>query len=167
MERVTIHKLYVEIKPCLQSNETTWELVGTFKDKTDAEYAAKLYETAYNNTPANSYDGRSCTGKYKIDKIISKFGAHYVSLNDFIKRNSIVRPYCRKIGDESTKKLMVIIDRKIKSEKSFRIIDRMIRDYHYQIMVDEKIPQMQGEVEHYKENIKFLQDLRDGKIELK
>lgn len=164
MEYVTIYKLYVEIKPCNQTEETQLHLVGSFKDDVDAEYAANLYEVAFNKTHDSNSDQIKCTGNYKINKVISKFGPNYDSLNEFIKRNSIVRPYSRKIGDYATKNLIVSIDQKIKSKRNFRIIDRMIRDYHYQIMLDEKNPQMHDTVEHYKENIKFLQDLRDGKI---
>lgn len=55
--------------------------------------------------------------------------------------------------------------KKQQDKKEFnRIIDRMIRFYQYQIKINENLP---VDVEDYKENVKFLQDLRDGKIELK
>lgn len=44
-----------------------------------------------------------------------------------------------------------------------RIIERMIRDYEYQIKINENLP---VDIKGYRENVKFLEDLRDGKIEL-
>ena len=54
--------------------------------------------------------------------------------------------------------------KKKQDKKEFdRIINRMIRHYQYQIKINENLP---VDVEDYKENVKFLESLRDGKIEL-
>lgn len=55
--------------------------------------------------------------------------------------------------------------KKKQDKKEFdSIINRIIRHYQYQIKINENLP---VDVEDYKENVKFLEDLRDGKIELK
>lgn len=52
--------------------------------------------------------------------------------------------------------------KKKQDKKEFdSIINRMIRHYQYQIKINENLP---VDVEDYKENVKFLEDLRDGKI---
>ena len=165
MQRKTIYKLYVDIKPEADSFETEWFLVGTFRDNTDAEYAAKLYMAAHNNTPANIRIGCSCTGMHKVDKMLSSIRPNYINLNAFIKSNRVVKSYGRKIGEDGMKRLLESVEHKIIEERNFRIIDRMIRDYQYQIMLDEKNPQNRDIAEDHKENIKFLQELRDGKVE--
>ena len=167
MQKKMVYKLYLDIKPEADSFETEWFLVGTFRDKFDAEYAAKLYVTAHNNTPANIRMGRTCTGMHKIDTMLSTIRPNYVNIGAFIRSNRIVKSYSRKIGEDGLKKLMESVEHKLIQERAFRIIDRMIRDYQYQIMIDEKNPQNKDFSENHKENVKFLQDLRDGKIELK
>ena len=54
--------------------------------------------------------------------------------------------------------------KKKQDKKEFdAIINRMIRYYKYQIKINENLP---VDVDDYKENVKFLEDLRDGKIEI-
>lgn len=54
--------------------------------------------------------------------------------------------------------------KKQQDKKEFnRIIEQMIRYYQYQIKINENLP---VDVEDYKENVKFLEDLRDRKIGL-
>ena len=54
--------------------------------------------------------------------------------------------------------------KKKQDKKEFdAIINRMIRHYQYQIKINENLP---VDVDDYKENVKFLEDLRDGKIEI-
>ena len=54
--------------------------------------------------------------------------------------------------------------KKQRDKKEFdRIINRMIRFYQCQININQNLP---VDVEDYKENVKFLEDLRDGKIQL-
>ncbi len=58
--------------------------------------------------------------------------------------------------------------KKKQDKKEFdRIIDRMIRHYQYQIKINENIPALSEIVAGHRENVKFLEDLRDGKLELK
>ena len=52
----------------------------------------------------------------------------------------------------------------IKKKQDKKEFDSIIRHYQYQIKINENLP---VDVEDYKENVKFLEDLRDGKIELK
>ena len=47
-----------------------------------------------------------------------------------------------------------------------RIINQMIRDYQQQIRFNKNMPRMSSVVQEDLEKVKFLQDLRDGKIEL-
>lgn len=51
-------------------------------------------------------------------------------------------------------------------QKFDRLIDRMIRDYNYRIKIDQMTGTSQKLINEEKEIIKFLEDLRDGKIEL-
>ena len=55
---------------------------------------------------------------------------------------------------------------KRKKKKNLRIIERMIRHYQYRLKIDENTGTDEKTIEGYKENIQFLQDLRDGKIEI-
>ena len=51
-------------------------------------------------------------------------------------------------------------------QNNHRLINQMIRDYQQQIRFNKNIPTMAKIVEEELEKVKFLQDLRDGKIEL-
>ena len=51
-------------------------------------------------------------------------------------------------------------------QNNHRLINQMIRDYQQQIRFNKNIPTMAKIVEEDLEKVKFLQDLRDGKIEL-
>ena len=167
MQRKTVYKLYVDINQNEETTGSNWVLVGTFRDNTEAEYAAKMYIIAYNNSLQNNIEGSSCTGLHKIEKMSSSIRPNYINLNSFIKSNRIVKSYSRKIGEEGMKKLMAAVEHKVIEERNLRIIDRMIRDYQYQVMLDEKNPKAKDVADSHKENIRFLQDLRDGKTELK
>ena len=58
--------------------------------------------------------------------------------------------------------------KKKQDKKEFnRIIDRMIRQYKYRLQIDEATGTDEKTINEYKENIRFLEDLRDGKLEVK
>lgn len=59
-------------------------------------------------------------------------------------------------------------ENKLQQDKNnhHRIINQMIRDYQQQIRFNKNMPRMSGVVQEDLEKVKFLQDLRDGKIEL-
>ena len=58
--------------------------------------------------------------------------------------------------------------KKQQDKKEFdRIIERMIRHYQCKMQVDKANGVNLKVINEYEENIKFLEDLRDGKIELK
>lgn len=58
--------------------------------------------------------------------------------------------------------------KKQQDKKEFdRIIERMIRHYQYRLKIDENTGTSEKTIEEYKECIQLLEDLRDGKLELK
>ena len=59
-------------------------------------------------------------------------------------------------------------ENKLQQDKNnhHRIINQMIRDYQQQIRFNKNMPRMSSVVQEDLEKVKFLQDLRDGKIEL-
>ena len=58
--------------------------------------------------------------------------------------------------------------KKQQDKKEFdRIIERMIRHYQYRLKIDENTGTSEKTIEEYKECIQLLEDLRDGKIEVK
>ena len=185
MEKVTLYQAVVEKerKLFIREEETRkiyWLAIGRFNDKKDAEIACKLFIIA-NNDKINRYYSNSvgnATGNYGIREIscsnIFTPGPKYLTLDNFIKGNLKIALYRNHIGKKAMKKLLKEISAEIEDrnnikkqqdKKDFdRIIDRMIRDYEYQIKINENLP---VDVEDYKENVKLLEDLRDGKIELK
>ena len=170
MEKVTFYQALVE-KRCslighMDEFELRWIVISTFKNEQDAEFACKLYEAAYNSD--NRAYASICTGNHRVDRVSYPkkltHGPDYISLDEFIEKNIIVKEYSSKIGKEAMKKLLKEMGVETEQEKNLRIIERMIRDYQYQIKINENLP---VDVDGYKENVKFLEDLRDGKIELK
>ena len=47
-----------------------------------------------------------------------------------------------------------------------RIIERMIRHFNYRLKIDQATGTAQRTLDETRENIKFLEDLRDGNIDL-
>lgn len=58
------------------------------------------------------------------------------------------------------------IKKKQDKQEFDRIIDRMIRHYQFTIKIEQSTGVSQRLLNEHRENIKFLEDLRDGKIEL-
>ncbi len=165
MEKIILYEALVEFEHksiCQEDkSEKSWWSIGLFKNEQDAKYAIQIYEKA------NKIKGNDCTGNhYVASKVYIKQLApiYYINLNEFINQNVPVMEYVAFIGTDGLNKLLKEIGVNVEKEKNLRIIERMIRDYQYQIKINENLP---VDVEDYKENVKFLQDLRDGKIELK
>ena len=173
MEKVTFYQALIEFRRKKinwnwenENCELQWVVLNTFKNKEDAEKACRLYGIAYNSVYID-YNVK-CTGNHRVDNVsypkqLTK-GPDYISLDEFIQKNEVVQQYKNHIAEENMKKLLKEIGVNTEKEKNLRIIERMIRDYQYQIKINENLP---VDVEGYKENVKFLEDLRDGKIELK
>ena len=90
---------------------------------------------------------------------------YFKSLNEFINSDMMANNI-KKLGinrNEINKLLEEINVTMNNKKQQQKIIERMIRDYQYQIKINQNLP---VDVESYKENVKFLEDLRDGKIEL-
>ncbi|MBQ8522693.1 MAG: hypothetical protein IJ458_03425, partial [Clostridia bacterium] len=67
-------------------------------------------------------------------------GPDYISLDEFIQKNEVVQQYKNHIAEENMKKLLKEIGVNTEKEKNLRIIERMIRDYQYQIKINENLP---------------------------
>lgn len=165
MENIKLYEACVQVEHrSIEGDKTLWDIIGLFKNKQDAEYAVQIYEKACrikgNIIPRNHYvDEKLCPKRLNLK--------YYENLDRLINKNDIVMECTALIGAEGMKKLLEEIGAKIGQEKSLRIIERMIKHYKYQIKINENIPAMQTIVEEDKENVRFLEDLRDGKIELK
>ena len=93
---------------------------------------------------------------------------YYKNLFEFINGNKYVSNFNMQIGVLEMKKVLA----EINGEKRFtdeqeRLIAGMIRDYEYRLRVDKTTGSSEETIEEDKKKIKFLEDLRDGKIELK
>lgn len=165
MEKITLYEAVVEFEHksiCQEGkSEKSWWSIGLFKNEQDAKHAIQIYEKA------NKIKGNDCTGNHYVTS--NEYPKHlnpryYTNLDEFINNNIPVMEYVAFIGTDGLNKLLKEIGVNVEKEKNLRIIDRMIRHYQYQIKINENLP---VDVEGYKENVKFLEDLRDGKIELK
>lgn len=91
---------------------------------------------------------------------------YYKTLFEFINGNNYISKFNMKIGVAEMKKVLAEINgEKRFSDEQERIIKNMI--YHYQEHIKESDKKARlSQVEEYKKYVKFLEDLRDGKIEL-
>ncbi|MFQ6724066.1 MAG: hypothetical protein ACLRFE_01855 [Clostridia bacterium] len=139
--------------------EWMWDL-GDFAVEKDAMMALELCKKLHLQGSGVEYYITPKAFSNESDK--SKY--YYKTLKGFIS-SDIIAKHTKKIGRKAMNMLLEEIDIKINNKKQQqRIIERMIRDYQYQIKINKNLP---VDVEDYKENVKFLEDLRDGKIELK
>ncbi|MBQ3502537.1 MAG: hypothetical protein IJA72_02625 [Clostridia bacterium] len=179
MEKVKYYEAQVEVVryPYDSDNrEVCWIIIGTFNNAKDAKFASKLCIIADNS---KVYITINSTGNYRVKEVSCiqnhTTGPKYESLDEFMKSHVSVKLYIDKIGSEATEKLLKEIG--IETENKFKkqqdrkefnsIIERMIRHYKYTLKIDEATGTDEKTIEEYKENIQLLEDLRDGKIELK
>jgi hypothetical protein len=175
MEKVTLNILFeakVNVRQRnikLQGVNAQWTYedthkIGYFADDKLAVKAIRLYEHALRGKNIGTPIG-NC-----IEKKIFKEGNtpdYYKDLNDFINRNGKVSHYDIMLGASGMKKVVAEIDgRKIFNENQERLIEKMIMDYKRQIKIRKDVKEFCPLVKRDKEIVKFLEDLRDGKIEL-
>ena len=176
MEKITLYEAIVEFEHrsiCQEKeSETSWWSIGLFEKAQDAKYAIQIYEKA------QSIKRDKCTGNHYVTG--NTYPKHlnlryYKNLDEFINNNVPVMEYVAFIGqdglDKLLKEIVVETENKFKKQqdrKEFNsIIERMIRHYKYTLKIDEATGTDEKTIEEYKENIQLLEDLRDGKIELK
>lgn len=162
METIELYEAYIEREPI--SNWRT-VIVGLFKNEEDAKNAIKLYKKVYESKDEKFLNVYNIEKKSFPNSLKHKYFRKYFStLDEFIDSDECICDYIDYIGADELCELLKETDVETKAERNLRIIERMIRHYQYQIKINENLP---VDVEDYKENVKFLQDLRDGKIELK
>ncbi len=180
MKEHTYYEAQVEIVryPYSRDNrEICWIIIGAFNNEKDAELASKLYVIADNS---KVYITTNSTGNYRVKKVSCTqnhtSGPKYASLDEFIERHVSVKLYRNQIGEEAMKKLLKEMGDETENKNKFKkqqdmkefnsIIERMIRHYKYTLKIDEATGTGEKTLEEYRENIEFLEDLRDGKFEL-
>ncbi len=175
MEKITLYNAVVEFEDQYiwqkKGSKMHWS-IGLFGNEQDANLAIQLYEKA------QEANNDKCTGVHYVthDEYPKQQNiAYYKSLNEFINQKSIIAKYVASIGADELDKILktsaVTPDSKDAKNKQDRqefdrLIERMIRDYRYRIKIDKMTGTCQRLIEEEEKIIEFLEDLRDGKIEL-
>lgn len=138
--------------------------LGLFTYKKDAFLAIEVYKKIL---AVAELDGVKPCEEYEIDRKLFPEKEmnikYYNSVQEFVKDNLMIAKCQKKIGKNKVNKILVDLGVKMSSQQE-RIVERMISDYVYQLKI--------GEIENsnpktnveYQENIKFLQDLSNGKV---
>ena len=171
MEKVIFYESMAEFEEkSTNANITTdWMLLGSFKTNRDAQYAGLLYGKAFNDT-LGKRSSMKCTGVYKVKafeypkELASK--AHVMTIGDFVSQNSITKGYTREYGDEAMQKLLKSVGVETKEEREVRIIERMLQEYSTQLLFAKKDNLMEETVTKLEENVEYLKNLRDEKLNL-
>ena len=145
-------------------------VIGAFKNEKDAQNAIKIYEAVYKGRTTNKFtcmvDKKSFLRNYRHTR-------YFENLDKFMRSDFHFIDYMTDNNLDTAKKVIEKIDRenqlkKQQDKKEFdRIIDRMIRQYQYRLEIDRATGTDEKTIEEMEENIRFLEKLRDGKIELK
>ena len=176
MERTELYLACIEVEPISahKENEKRFSVVGLFKSEQDAQNAIKLFKMVY------EAKGIKFLGNEEVEKIsfpryigYTAFKKTYNTLDEFISADFNIEEYVKHLGSEGKAEFLNEIDSKIDFKKQQnikeceRIIERMIRHYEYRLKLDQSTGVSQRLLEEYRENIKFLEDLHDGKLQVK
>ena len=138
--------------------------LGLFTSKIDAFTAIEVYKKVLK---VAKIDGVKPTEEYSITRKIfpeDEMSEHYYNnVQEFINDNLMIAKCKKQIGKDKFNKILVDLGVKMNDQQD-RILERMVSDYVLQSKKLEDNNIERQTVEDYKNNIKFLQDLRAGKI---
>jgi hypothetical protein len=172
MEKVTFYESMVEFEEKSTDGGilTDWMLLGSFKTNRDAEYAGLLYSKAFNDT-LGKRSSMKCTGVYKVKAFeypneLAKT-AHIMTIDDFVKQNSITKGYSSEYGSDAMQKLLKSVGVETKEERELRIIESLINDYRSKLGFALKVSSISDKtIEEFKETLDYLEGVRNSKLNL-
>lgn len=173
MEKTDLYLACIEVEPISahKEGEKRFSTVGLFVTEQDAHNAIKLFRMVYKAKGIKFLENEEVE-KISFPRYVSNtsFKKTYNTLDEFISADINIEQYVEYLGSEGIEELLKESDSKIDFKKQQdrkeldRIIGRMIRNYEYRLKLDQATGVCQKLLNEYKENIKFLEDLRDNKL---